>query len=1277
MKNTKTISSSKNLQKNKLLPLIALLLITTLLLSPLLSTVQGENFSITYTLKMGGSNPTTNPTTYDNTTNTTILDAYDPVYKFIGWNVIYWANFTQMLTPQKNFVIPAGTIGRVELAAIFDTVPKGFDINYVLNGGVNNPSNRDTYFGDNDQFPIDFFAPSKSGYTFAGWTVVYSDGFTSPITTPRTSFSINAGTTEAVTLTAHWTVNTYTISYDPSSGVLAPGNPATYTVEQLPITTIVPPTRDGYNFQRWTATYVNGSSTALPSSGIPRGTIGNIALRAVWTAAIVTYDVHYYVDGTTIELATTQTETGTMASTVTETAVTIPGYTANPATKSLLLATTGNVITFYYTPDTNIEYTVNYYVIGTTVPVAPSKVVSSQTMNTLITENAKVVAGYTVVENPKSLLLAATDNVITFYYNVDTNIEYTVHYYLIGTSTSLVADKVVTGQTMNTTVMTENAVAIAGYTVDSNSKNLTLAATDNVITFYYNVDTNIEYTVHYYLIGTSTSLVADKVVTGQTMNTTVTKKAVAIAGYTADAASKSLTLAATGNEIIFYYDVAQFTITYVLNGGAHSQAPIGYTVDDLPLPIAVPTRAGYPFLHWIATCSNGSQIALTSSAIPAGTFGNIVLSAVWDINNPFVYDITYMLNDGSLDANRPTAYTIENGTKVNSATMGTPTKIGYDIDNWFVYFPDIDRQINVSATGLPAGTIGNIIVVVFWNEYPNMYNIEYELAGGVNTGNREVYSVESRFDIYMQAPTKPGYEFLYWMVTCANGTQRVLPATGIPAGTTNDLKLTAVWNPNPIIYTITYDLAGGIPGGYNPNSYTVTSDTINIPTPIKIGYTFDNWIITYNPGSDLEISQQLADPVIPTGTTGNIALRATWIETASITTYDVHYYITNTTTKLAPSLTKTGVMNTSITENAPNITGYTPLTPTTQTTTLNTTNNKINFYYTPNTNIEYTIHYYYENTTNNITTDKIITGQTMNNTITETAITIPGYITLTPNLTTTLNATNNTLTFYYTLNATHVKTETQLIQAINTATTNTPTIIALDNDITLTKTLTLTNNKQITLTSNKNTTKFYKLIGANNEITITIERGTLTLDGITITHQTGQEGRGISIFSTGTLIMLNGEITGNTATYAGGGVYNNGGIFQMQGGTINNNKATEYGGGIYNNDNSNFTMTSGTITNNTAKNGAGIYNRATTKLTGNAEITNNTAEYGGGGISSASMGTLTMTNNSTIHNNTATIGGGTYISGTFEWHNGLIYGNTAGTGTDVYVLPNTGHIIYP
>ncbi|MDR0460128.1 MAG: InlB B-repeat-containing protein, partial [Nitrososphaerota archaeon] len=666
------------------------------------------------------------------------------------------------------FVIPAGTIGRVELAAIFDTVPKGFDINYVLNGGVNNPSNKDSYFGDNDNFPIDFFAPSKSGYTFAGWTVEYSNG-QSPITTPTTSFSIQAGTIEAITLTAHWSdpVN-YTITYALNGGINAAGNPTSYTISDLPLR-ITAPTRTGYPFQHWTATCANGTQTQITSNEIPQGTTGNLTLTAIWDINnLFIYNIIYILNGGTLNPACPTTYTIEDAANINITTIGIP---------------------------TKLGYDLQEWFVviddGTIVPMSVDGLPAGTTGDIII------VAFWSA-------------------YPVKYIIEYEV------------SGGVVTGNP-------------ASYTIESS------------FPIYIRSPTRAGYEFQYWLAtcanGTQLVLPSTGIPAGTTGNILLTA--------------------------IWNIAPTPYSITYTLNGGTNTHSnPASYTNNDLPLNIAVPTKAGYPFLHWIAKCSNGSQITLAYNEIPADTTGNLTLSAVWDTDNPFVYDITYMLNGGSLDANRPTKYTIENATKVNLANVGTPTKTGYNIDKWFVVTED-GTFIDVSAAGLPAGTIGNIIVVVFWVEYPIVYTIDYELAGGVNVGNAVDYSVESRFDIYIHAPIRAGYNFMYWMVTCANGTQLRLPATGIPKGTAGDLKLTAVWS-DIIVYTITYDLNGGVPSGYNPTAYTVESGAINLFAPVKAGYTFKGWTITYNYGSSYGMSWLLYGSVISAGTTGNILLSAEW-----------------------------------------------------------------------------------------------------------------------------------------------------------------------------------------------------------------------------------------------------------------------------------------------------------------------------------------------------------------------------------------------------------------
>ncbi|MCL1797768.1 MAG: InlB B-repeat-containing protein, partial [Eggerthellaceae bacterium] len=90
---------------------------------------------------------------------------------------------------------------------------------------------------------------------------------------------------------------------------------------------------------------------------------------------------------------------------------------------------------------------------------------------------------------------------------------------------------------------------------------------ETTYTAYFAPKTDLEYTVHYYLVGTTTKLAEDKVATDQTMDTDVSESAIDIYGYTVDAASKILKLKATDNEITFYYTPNVYTVTFnIVNG---------------------------------------------------------------------------------------------------------------------------------------------------------------------------------------------------------------------------------------------------------------------------------------------------------------------------------------------------------------------------------------------------------------------------------------------------------------------------------------------------------------------------------------------------------------------------------------------------------------------------------------------------------------------------------------------------------------------------------------
>ena len=86
----------------------------------------------------------------------------------------------------------------------------------------------------------------------------------------------------------------------------------------------------------------------------------------------------------------------------------------------------------------------------------------------------------------------------------------------------------------------------------------------------------------------------------------------------------------------------------------------------------------------------------------------------------------------------------------------------------------------------------------------------------------------------------------------------------------------------PIQYTITYDLNGGENNANNPTTYTVDSNDIIISQPTYTNYYFSGW--TINDGSQI-----VRDYTIPSGTTGNIILKANWKEIVGVYSYSTTY----------------------------------------------------------------------------------------------------------------------------------------------------------------------------------------------------------------------------------------------------------------------------------------------------------------------------------------------------------------------------------------------------
>ena len=159
-----------------------------------------------------------------------------------------------------------------------------YTITYDLDGGTAE-GNPDTYTVETDAFTLK--NPTRPGYTFTGWS---GTGLTGE---DNLTVTIPKGSTGNRSYTAHWSLNTYSITYDLNGGT-ASGNPTSYTVESAAIT-LNQPTRIGYTFTGWSGTNLTGEDNLTVT--IPTGSIGNRSYTAHWS--LNTYSITYDLDGGT------------------------------------------------------------------------------------------------------------------------------------------------------------------------------------------------------------------------------------------------------------------------------------------------------------------------------------------------------------------------------------------------------------------------------------------------------------------------------------------------------------------------------------------------------------------------------------------------------------------------------------------------------------------------------------------------------------------------------------------------------------------------------------------------------------------------------------------------------------------------------------------------------------------------------------------------------------------------------------------------------------------
>ena len=311
----------------------------------------------------------------------------------------------------------------------------------------------------------------------------------------------------------------------------------------------------------------------------------------------------------------------------------------------------------------------------------------------------------------------------------------------------------------------------------------------------------------------------------------------------------------TENQFNNNFSTFKYKVDLNGNGGTFSKTETSVSNGKINLP--TPTRAGYSF-NGYSTSKDGT-VDFNVSNVNIYSISSKTLYAKWNITT---YKISYDLGNGILN-DVVSEYNVE-----KEFTLGTPTKNGYTFTGWTgTGLTSVTKTVKI-----PKGSTGDRSYKANWT--PTSYSITYNLNGGTISGQKTSYNIEND-SFNLVTPTKNGYTFTGWTGT---GLSTATKTVTISKGSTGNKSYTANWTPTN--YTITYNTNGGTISGQK-TAFTVESESFNLVTPTKNGYTFTGWT-----GTGLSTATKTV--TISKGSTGNKSYTANWTPTSYSITYNLN-----------------------------------------------------------------------------------------------------------------------------------------------------------------------------------------------------------------------------------------------------------------------------------------------------------------------------------------------------------------------------------------------------
>lgn len=741
--------------------------------------------------------------------NATVTASRKTGYKFDGW----YNGTTKVTSANPYTFAPTANITLTAKWSVYNiTIP----VNVSPTGaGTTSPSP----FTGQEGSTVNITATPATGYKFAYWTDGVDD--THYTNNPQSVVMLSVKT-----LTAYFTLKSYTVTWNANGGTVSPASTTKThgsTLGTLPTPTRASTAEYSYTFAGW----FTAASGGTQISSITTVT-GNVTYYAHWTATKRSYTATFNGNGGSTPSPSSitkeyNTALGTLP-TCTRTGYTFLGwYTASSGGTKISTTTVVTKDITYYAQWSINSYTLTFNPNGGTVTPTSKNLEYNSAYGTLPTPTRASDAQYTYTfagwytaatggtQVTTTTKMAAKDTTVYAHWTPNTR-SYTVSY-----------------QT------TYGILNRASQSVAYNSKgSCTLTMPNNTAEFTYTF-------VGWY---TAANGGGTKVGSELTLETPAIKGTVTYYAYVTRS-TKS------------------YTHTFNANGGGTvSPATITKAYNTALGTLPTVSRTGYTFVGWfdVSAASGGTQATTTTKVTGTKTW-----YARWSINS---YTFTFDKNGG----NTPSVTTI---TKEYNTAVGTLPTCTRNADNTYTYaFAGwFDTSASSGGTQLTTATkvTSNKTWYARWTPTYKNYTVTWDGNGGTPSKSSSSFHYNDALGTLPTA-TRTGYTFKGWS-TSKTGTVNVSTTTKVTANVT----YYAVWTINS--YTWTFDANGGTGDTTKTLNYNATLSTL--PTASRAStaannYTFVGWF-------DTDTSTGGTQLTTSTKCTGNKTWYARW--TASTRQY--------------------------------------------------------------------------------------------------------------------------------------------------------------------------------------------------------------------------------------------------------------------------------------------------------------------------------------------------------------------------------------------------------